>query len=100
GGNVGVKGRGPSFCGAGGAPRRTRCRRWRHRGLQKLPGIGSGRRLVDMDVWNDRSADEQRALLSIAPAMDLERIGISGSLSENGHDAGDPRSACEEASRK
>ena len=31
-------------------------------GLQKLPGIGSGRRLIDIDVRNNRRADEQRVL--------------------------------------
>ena len=38
---------------------------WRHRGLQELPGIGSGWRLVDIDVGNDRGADEQRGLFGV-----------------------------------
>src|SRR6516162_7290741 len=60
-----VQGPRPSFFGARRAPRRTRCRRLRHRGLQKLPGIGPGRRFLDIDVGNDRSADEQRGLVRV-----------------------------------
>src|SRR6516225_11528750 len=37
----------------------------RRRGLQKLPGIGSGRRLVDVDVWNDGSTGEQSVLVRV-----------------------------------
>ena len=56
--------------GARRAGGRTRARRRRHRGLghiglEKLPGIGSGWRLVDIDVGNDRGADEQRCLIGV-----------------------------------
>ena len=50
---------------------RTRARRLAahdglgHIGLEKLPGIGSGWRLVDIDVGNDRGADEQRRLIGV-----------------------------------
>ena len=37
----------------------------RHIGLEKLPGIGSGRRLIDIDVGNDRGADEQRRPIGV-----------------------------------
>ena len=33
--------------------------------MQKLPGIGSGRRLVDVDVWNDGSTGEQSVLVRV-----------------------------------
>jgi len=33
--------------------------------LQKLPGIGSGGRLVGVDVWNNRSAREQGGFVRI-----------------------------------
>ena len=54
-----------SLSGARRAGGRTRARRLRHIGLEKLPGIGSGWRLVDIDVGNDRGADEQRCLIGV-----------------------------------
>ena len=36
-----------------------------HGRLEKLPGVGSGRRLVEVDVGNNRRADKQRALVRI-----------------------------------
>jgi hypothetical protein len=33
--------------------------------LQKLPGIWSGRRLVDVDVWNDGSTGEQSVFVRV-----------------------------------
>src|SRR5262249_57613781 len=63
GGILWVQAPGPSFFGARRAPHRTRWRRSRPIGLQKFPGIGPSRRLVDIDVGNDRSADEQRVLV-------------------------------------
>ena len=59
---------------APGARRPTRSRRVRAGGLEKLPGIGAGRRLVDMDVGDDRGADEQRALLRVVSLeLDADR---------------------------
>src|ERR1700722_2104757 len=34
-------------------------------GLEKLPGVRSGWRLIEIDVGNDRSADEQRGLIGV-----------------------------------
>ena len=53
--------------------------------MQKLAGIGPGRRLVDVDVRNDRGTDEQRELVRIvvlkldADREDLAKKGLAAS---------------------
>ena len=70
-----MKGRRSVICrrpdGLGG---RTDGRRSLHVALEKLPGIGSDERLVEMDVGNDRGAEEQRLLVRVVSfKLDADR---------------------------
>jgi hypothetical protein len=44
--------------------------------LQKLPGVGSGGRLVEINVGNDRRADKQRALVRVEIALGGLKLGL------------------------